>query len=526
MTLRMPDLFIRNARIWLNGAFAETAVIRGGRFAFVGREQDANVPTDTRSYDATGRLVLPGLVDGHAHLLGTGYAMSTVDLKRTLSAEDAARRVAERAASTPRGAWVRGGGWDQNDWPTAAFPHRAVLDAVVAEHPVVLNHTSGHCIWVNSAALSAARVTRDTQAPEGGAIDRDNHGEPTGIFRDTASKLVTAAVPPPSPDERQAALSTAIAHAHALGVTGVHAMDVGRGEYQAMLALRDSELLPLRIRAFMSAERLDEWFERNLRTGDGDDMMRIGGVKFFADGALGSMTAWMFEPYEDAPGIGFSLQPIEVLQQRVGSCLERGLAPAIHAIGDRANHDVLNLYEDLRDVTPELPRRIEHAQLLRPSDIPRFAALDVTASVQPIHATQDMHKVDRSWGIRGSGAYAFASLLASGATLAFGSDTPVETMDPLAGMHAAVTRQRAGGDPAGGWYARERITLEAAIRAYTAGCAHAVGEGRVSGRIGEGCYGDCVVLSDEVFELAHPSRVLEARIDATIVDGEVVYERL
>jgi predicted amidohydrolase YtcJ len=492
---------------------------------FVGRAQDANVGSDTPSYDARGRLVLPGFVDGHAHLLGTGYAMTSVDLKRTSSAEEAARRVAERASSTPRGAWVRGAGWDQNDWPGAAFPHRAVLDAVVPEHPVALNHTSGHCVWVNTAALAAAGVTRDSVAPVGGAIDRDGDGEPTGILRDTAAKLITAAVPPPSPEERKAALSAAIAHAHALGVAGVHAMDVGRGEYQTMLALRDSERLRLRIRAYMTAERLEEWFDRNLRTHDGNDMMRIGGVKFFADGALGSMTAWMLAPYEDAPDTGFPLQPIDELEASVRACLEHGLAPAIHAIGDRANREVLDLYERLRALAPDLPRRIEHAQLLDAADIARFASVGVIASMQPIHATQDMHKVDRSWGKRGSGAYAFASLLASGATLAFGSDTPVETMDPIAGLHAAVTRQRADGEPSPGWHPAERITLESAIRAYTSGCAHATGENRVSGRIAEGCYGDCVVLSDDVLTLGDPHRILDARVDATIVGGEVVYER-
>jgi predicted amidohydrolase YtcJ len=522
----MPDLLIRNARILRDeGVNADAALVRDGRFVFVGRERDANVTSGTRTFDARGRRVVAGFVDAHAHLLGTGFAMRNVDLKRTASAEEAAARVARRAADAAKGAWVRGAGWDQNDWPGGHFPDRRVLDSAAPEHPVALDHTSGHCIWVNSAALAAAGVTRETQAPYGGAIDVDGEGEPTGILRDTASRLVTSVIPAPSPTERIDALRGAIAHAHSLGLTGAHAMNVGRGEYQAMLALHDSGRLRFRVRAYMTADRLDEWLERNLRSGDGDDLMRIGGVKFFADGALGSMTAWMLAPYEDAPDVGFPLQSIEDLASMVRSCLDHGLAPAIHAIGDRANRQVLDLLASMRTVIPGLRRRIEHAQLLAPEDIGRFAELGVVASVQPIHATQDMHKVDRSWSARSDGAYAFASLLASGATLAFGSDTPVETMDPLAGLHAAVTRRRANGEPAPGWHPEQRITLAQAVRAYTSGSAAAVGEVDRWGHIAAGQFGDCVVLSDDLFALDDPMRILDMRVDATIVAGDVVYER-
>jgi predicted amidohydrolase YtcJ len=298
-------------------------------------------------------------------------------------------------------------------------------------------------------------------------------------------------------------------------------MDVGRGEYQALLALRDSKRLRCRVHAFLTATRIDEWVDRALRTGDGDDMLRIGGVKFFADGALGSLTAWMSEPYEGAGDRGFALQPVAELERDVRRCLEHGLAPAIHAIGDRANGEVLDLYERLAAVAPELPRRIEHAQLLHDGDISRFASLNVTASMQPIHATQDMRKVDREWGERGRRAYAFASLAAAGARLAFGSDTPVETMDPLAGVHAAVTRQSADGEPAGGWYPNERVSLETALHAYTTGCAAAVGAGD-RGRIAEGCVADFVILSGDLAAV-DPSAILDARVEMTVVAGEVMH---
>ena len=263
----------------------------------------------------------------------------------------------------------------------------------------------------------------------------------------------------------------------------------------------------------------------NITTGDGDAMLRVGGVKFFSDGALGSLTAWMLEPYTGTSDTGFPLQPIADLERDVRRCLEHGLAPAIHAIGDRANREVLDLLERSRAIAPRLARRVEHAQLLAPGDCQRLGALGITASVQPIHATQDMAKVDRWWGSRGVRAYAFASLLASGANLAFGSDTPVETMDPIAGIHAAVTRRTAAGEPTGGWYPDERISLEAAVAAYTSGCARATGAADRRGRIASGYDADAVLLSEDIFAARDPHRILDARADATIVAGNVVSSR-
>jgi predicted amidohydrolase YtcJ len=489
---------------------------------FVGDARDSDAPADAERLDAGGRRVVPGFSDAHVHLLTTGYAMSAVDLKGVMSVEDALGRVAVRAAGTPEGAWIRGAGWDQHLWPGGRFPTRHQLDSVAPEHPVLLDHTSGHCAWVNSRALRAAGVTAETEAPVGGAIDRDDTGEPSGILRDNASRLVAGVIPHPTPDERLAALREAIAHAHRLGVTCVHAMNVGRGEYQSMLALRDAGRLRLRIRVYVTADRLDEWIDRNVRTHDGDDMMRIGGVKFFSDGALGSLTAWMHEPYEGSDDTGFALQPPAELEAAVRRCLEVGLAPAVHAIGDRANTEALDIFERLRGVSPGLPRRMEHAQLLREADIPRFGALGVVASVQPIHATQDMAKADRYWGARTAGAYPFASLIAAGASLAFGSDTPVETMDPVAGLHAAVTRRNAAGEPATGWHPAQRVSVETALALYTAGPAYAARDDGL-GRIAPGFLGDCVILSSDPLAAGDEMRLLETRAAATIVGGELVH---
>lgn len=523
----MPDLLLRNARIWTGDPArpsADAALIREGRFAFVGRERDLSAPAGTEALDGGARLVVPGFIDGHAHLLATGFAMQGVDLKDVPSQEEAVRRVAARAAMAAPGDWIRGAGWDQHLWAGAAFPGRGALDTATPEHPVALDHTSGHAIWANSAALRLAGITRETEAPFGGAIDRDAGGEPTGILRDEAMKLIAAAIPHPSPSQRIDGLAAAIAHAHSLGVTGAHAMNAGRGEYQAMLALRDSGRLGLRIRAYLSWEKLDEWIERSVRTGDGDEMMRVAGVKFFADGALGSMTAWMLEP-DASGGTGLALLPPDELESRVRRSLEHGLAVAVHAIGDRANRTVLDMFQRLRGRAPKLPRRIEHAQLLTEHDLPRFAALGVTASVQPIHATQDMAKADRVWGARSRLAYAYESLRATGTALAFGSDTPVETMDPLAGVHAAITRQDARGEPAGGWYPEQRVSVQTALRAYTSGCARAAGDEATVGRIAAGCHADFSVLSRDILALDDPMDIATTRADITAVGGEIVYRR-
>jgi predicted amidohydrolase YtcJ len=533
----VSSLFLRNASIWTGDSarpWADCAVIERGRFAFVGRESDALPPSAARVIDGRERLVLPGLTDAHVHLLGTGEAMRSIDLKDVPSEDEAARRVAERAAQAPAGAWVRGAGWDQHLWPGGRFPTKASLDAVAPEHPVVLVHTSGHCIWVNDLALREAGVTRETQAPVGGAIELGEDGEPTGVLRDAASRLVTDVMPRPSQGDREDALREALPHAHRLGVTSVHAMDVGAGELAAMRSLAEGGELSLRTRVYLTARRLDEWITEGLTSeivrpqpegwGMVEPMLRIGGIKFFADGALGSMTAWMLGPYEGSDEYGLPLQPVEQLEEQVGRCLRAGLVPAVHAIGDRANREVLDLLERLRDVRPDVPRRIEHAQLLTHEDIPRFAELGVAVSAQPIHATQDMAKVDRHWGDRGRFAYPFASLLASGAALAFGSDSPVETMDPLAGLHAAVMRRNARGEPDGGWYPDERLSLENALRAYTSGSARPTGEEAGAGRIAEGCFGDFVVLSRDLFEMNEPMEMLQASVEMTVVGGEVVYD--
>ena len=542
-------------RIWTGEPrrpWATAARVSGGAFVFVGRRRELTPLRGGDHIDTGSGIAVPGFTDGHAHLLATGAALRSVDLRDTRDEQDAAARVGERARMADNDEWIIGAGWDQNDWPGSQFPSRRSLGAAAPDNPVVLNHVSGHAVWVNSGALHAAGITRDTDDPVGGSIDRDADGEPTGVLRDNAALLVQRAMPRADDAQRESDLRSAIAHAHKLGVTCVHAMDIGRGEWRALQRLHERGELTLRVRAFLSARHLNEWIDAGLRTGDGDDTLRVGGVKFFTDGALGSMTAWMLEPYEGTDSTGIALQTVEELERGVRRALDAGLAPAVHAIGDRANYEALGLFERTHDIATELPRRVEHAQLLRPDDEARFLPPPlpyvvelrddvgqprlggVTASVQPIHATADMRMAERLWGDRCSGAYAYRSLLDAGVNLAFGSDSPVETMDPLAGIHAGVTRRDAHGEPGegvgairtpAGWHPEQRVPLEAALTAYTLGCARAVAEDGRFGRIAPGYAADLVVLSQDLFALEDPMRILDARVEATIVAGRVVYRR-
>jgi len=526
------DLILHHGRIFTCEAaqpWAEALLIREGRVALVGTNADVTAAAGggVPAIDLDGRLALPGFCDGHVHLLNLGISRQIVNLRAAHSLEEAVDRVRERARATPPGRWVRGHGWDQNEWAQPSFPDRRPLDEVTPDNPVVLAHTSGHATWVNSRALALAGINADTPEPAGGRIGRDpESGEPTGILFETAGQLVLAALPELAAGERLEALKEAVRYAQSLGVTSAHDMGLGHRTLAALRKLREQGELGLRVRAYLKRERLDEFIAEGLRTGDGDDLLSVGGAKFVADGALGSQTAFMLEPLEGQPdNYGVAVIPAGELEPLVQKALDAGLATAVHAIGDRANRDALDVYEKTAGRRGSLRLRIEHCQVLSPEDIPRFAALGVVASVQPIHATSDMHKADQHWGARSAGAYAFRSLLDSGALLAFGSDCPVETMDVIAGIHAAVTRRRADGTPPEGWYPEQRLSLEEAVKAYTLGPAYAAGQEALLGSLAPGKLGDVVVLSQDLFALADPMDVLTAQVDLTILGGRVVFQR-
>lgn len=493
-------------------AIGETADLRG---AFPGF---ARVGLD-------GCAVLPAFTDSHIHFAAYGLALRQVELRTCRSLREAVDAVASAVRTARPGEWIRGRGWDKNLWPEGRFPRKDDLDPVTGDHPAVFMSKDGHAAWVNSATLARAGITRATPEPEGGTIARDAQtGEPTGLLAERAVHPVTALAGRPSPEALEAAIQDATAAAHRAGIAGVHVVE-GGDVFSAFQRLRDRGALGVRVCMMIPEEALEAAIALGIRSGLGDAVVRVGGVKIFSDGALGSQTASLLEPYEgQATHSGVVVRTQAQLYALVRRASSHGIAVAIHAIGDRANRWVLDALEAARPETIRwgLRHRIEHVQLLHPDDVPRLAALDVIASMQPIHSTQDRDIADRYWGARGRYAYAFRSLLRCGTRLTFGSDAPVETLDVLAGIYAAVTRKRREEPHRPAWYPEETLTVEEAVRAYTDAPAYAAGEETIKGRLARGYVADFVALSDDPLTV-QPDRLPDIRVMLTVVGGEVRY---
>ncbi|MFN8443130.1 MAG: amidohydrolase [Caldilineaceae bacterium] len=475
--------------------------------------------------DLGGNTVVPGFIEAHIHFLYYGQSLSRIDLMEVPSLAEALQRVRVRAEETPAGRWLLGRGWDQSVWGDGVtFPSKDDLDEITTEHPVFLSRKCGHIAWANSKALELAGVTAQTADPAGGEIERSANGEPTGILKENAIDLVRQAVPEPTFEENLDAMRLAQDKLHSMGVTSMHLM--GGDTLAGLQTLHDANELKLRTTFNIPVDQMDAAIQLGLRPGFGDDMLRIGAIKIFADGSLGGRTALMIDPYENQPdNRGIAVTSREQMFAYVEKAARAGLPVSVHAIGDQANRNVLDAIEAVRKqgIGPQLRHRIEHAQVLHPSDIPRFAQLGIVASPQPIHATQDMKIVDAYWGKRGKGAYAFRSLLESGAVLALGSDAPVETPDVMVGLHAATTRCRADGTPGGdGWYPEQKLTIDEAVRGYTVGAAYAVGMEDRQGKLAPGMLADLVVLSQDIFSI-NPMAILETEIEMTMVGGEWVF---
>jgi predicted amidohydrolase YtcJ len=472
------------------------------------------------------------------HFLEGGFQLANVDLRDAATPEEFAERIhrfIDKHPSTVDGrssgatqGWVIGGDWDHERWPGAPLPTRALIDGFTRDVPVFVDRLDGHMALANSKALALAGITRETQDPPGGRIVRDARGEPTGVLKDAAKALVSRLIPDPSFDEKLAAARAASQNAARFGVTSVQDMSAGSdvGVYQELL--RRGEL-QTRIYAFTS---LTEW-ERIARTGVhapfGDDWIRIGGLKGFSDGSLGSTTALFFDPYVDAPnerGLpNAQMIPESAMQARIDGADAAGLQVAVHAIGDRANATVLSMFEEAEAQNRARDRRfrIEHAQHLRPDDIPRFFSAHVIASMQPYHAIDDGRWAEKRIGPeRVKTAYAFRSLLDAGAVLAFGTDWTVAPIDPLLGIQGAVTRQTLDGKNPGGWVPEQKITLEEALRAYTQGSAFAEFQENEKGTLAPGKLADFVILSRDIFALP-PAEISSARVETTVVGGRIVY---
>lgn len=521
--------------ILLNGNFftldpnfphAAALVLRDDEILYVGDDATARTfrQHDSATVDLHGRLALPAFTDSHIHFTGFAQSLENVDLSGCRSLQEAVERVRARALQTPVGQLIWGGGWNNAEWSDPAFPDKRALDAVAPQHPVMLTRKDGHSIWLNSLALRNANITRDTLAPEGGVIDRDADGEPSGILRENAIELLGSGIGAFGNAIRADTLVRAIQHAHSRGITTIHNIE-GANSMRAFQELHAQRKLTLRVVHSIPADHLTPARQLGIQGGLGDEWFRVQAVKIFADGSLGSHTAELREPFLDAAdNYGVGVTDSETMLEWARAAAELTFDVWIHAIGDRAITRVLDVFAQLRaEGFHETRFRVEHVQHLHPSDATRFGELDVFASMQPIHQPSDMFVADALLGrTRAAWTYAFKSLQGAGAALAFGSDCPVEKLDPLLGIHAAVTRQNAQGVPENGWYPEQKISVMDAVRAYTIGAAQSVGDGARAGTLEPGKRADLVVLNENIFEI--PAReILHATVAMTISGGEIVY---
>ena len=532
--------------------------MRDGRVVAVGSEGrvHAAMRGQAEAIDLKGRAVIPALTDAHVHLIWYALGRRNVQLNDVADYNAALQRVVDAAARLPKGAWVQGNGWDHTYWGER-WPRAADLDARIPDRPVLLTRKDGHSAWVNSRALELASITDDTPDPAGGRIQREA-GKATGMLFESAIDLVRHCIPELTEEERLDAVRDAIAEAHSYGMVGMH-IPPGLQPGDGALALSDLQKLrarnqlPLRCLVHLDLDYLDEAIKLGLRSGLGDRWIKLGGVKMFADGSLGSETAEMLAPYRGRGHFGIATMPTAELNEAVSRAIDNGISVIIHAIGDAANRRVLNAIEaalqqqsavgsrqsaggrgpttdNLQQVTgnwqlaPALPNRIEHVQVLDSRDVPRLAQLGVIASMQPVHATADMDMAEQLWGARCALAYAWRTIKDTGAVLAFGSDAPVEALNPWLGIHAAVTRQRPNGAPPDGWYAEQRLSLDEAIHGFTAGAACAAGEDHRQGMLKSGMLADLAVLNVDPGKLS-PADLHSVKANMTMLEGEIVWER-
>ncbi len=512
---------------------AEAVAVSGDRIVAVGTAADIESwrGPQTRVIDAGGRFVMPGFNDTHLHFTSGGMQLDNVDLKDAASPEEFARRIGERAKTTPKGEWITGGDWDEQAWASPALPTRELIDALTRDTPVFVNRYDGHMSLANSIALRLAGVTAKTPDPPGGTIVKDARGEPTGILKDAAMAYVDKVIPAPTPERRERAVRRALAHAASLGVTSVQDMNPSYDDIAIYEALAKKGELTCRIYV---APLETQWIERARKgTGVTIDMpfLRTGAVKGYADGSLGSTTAYFFQPYLDAPGtrglLSDEMQPLDGMRQRLIEADKAGQQLCIHAIGDQAISMTLDLFADV--IKADGPRdrrmRIEHAQHVAPKDFARFKALGVIASVQPYHAIDDGRWAEKRIGPeRAKTTYAFRTFLDEGVRLSLGTDWPVAPLDPVLGLYAAVTRATLDGKHPGGWVPEQKITIGEAIEGYTLTPAFAEFQEKEKGSLSTGKLADIVILSADPFAVA-PAELRNLKVETTIAGGRVVYER-
>jgi len=475
--------------------------------------------------DLGGKTILPGLIDSHLHLRKYAEALQKVDCETSTKAE-CLSRVSAKANSTPAGRWILGHGWNHNHWPEG-YGSVEDLDQISTKHPIYLTGKSLHVSWTNSTALELAGLSRHTPDPANGILGRDSEGELTGILFEDAVKLIEKIIPPASREETAAAISSAQESLWQMGITGVHDFD-RIPCLEALQTLEDRQELKLRVHKSIPASYLSEAIDAGIHTGLGSDWLWFGGVKEFMDGALGPQTAAMLKPYQGTDNLGLLLKSEDEIFELGRKAASGGLSLSIHAIGDLANRTLLDALERVRNFEYEegiapLPHRIEHVQLIHPEDVPRLAALGITASMQPIHATSDMEMADLYWGERTRFAYAPKLQIEEGARVIFGSDAPVESPNPWLGIHAGVTRRAQNGSPGpDGWQPESRLSLEETLKGFTWAAADASGRGSQQGRLAPGYWADCIVLADDPFDI-NPNELWKVKPLAAMIDGNWVW---
>jgi len=531
---RKADIVIHGGPVWTGlstgrgqpgaVAIADGKILAVGDSAAIARY----VGSKTEVLHATGGLIMPGFADGHTHFIDGGFQLTSVNLRDAASPQEFVHRLKEYAAHLKPGEWITGGDWDHTLWRGAPLPHHEWIDSVTPNNPVFLSRLDGHMALANAAAMRAAKVTSATRDPVGGEIPRDARGEPIGIFKDNAEDLIGAAIPAPSTERQDSALARSLAHAASLGVTATGNMSASWANLAAYKRVERAGRMTLRVSLYLPIDSWRTVADSVRRNGAGDDWVRIGGVKGYMDGSAGSRTAFFFDPFSDSAGYrGLMRQPESDMRAWVGGADSAGLQIAVHAIGDRANAIILAIYDSVARVHGARDRRfrVEHAQHLRPEDIPRFGAQRVVASMQPYHAIDDGRWVEKRIGpVRIKTTYAFRTLLDTEAPLAFGSDWTVAPLDPMLGVYAAVTRRTLDDRNPGGWVPEQKITVGEALRAYTSGNAWATFNEQKWGTLAPGRFADVVVLDRDPFAVpAESLGTIKPRF--TIVGGKVVYRR-
>lgn len=529
----MSTLF-RHPRVFTGDAdqpFVTGVLVENGRITAIGASAElATTHSPTDVIDLPGALVLPGLHDAHIHTAGIARALVAVDLREARSRQDALDRVRGHAELLPAGSWIFGGRWDSNKWDNPVQPTAADLDGVSGDHPIALSSIDGHTMWANSAALRLAGIDAQWPDPPGGMAVRDQHGNPTGILRESAQEALEQIEAGPAAGDLTSLLLAAQTLLLSVGLTTVTDLN-GEDARAAYLALQRAGQLAIRVVKGIPVEALQTAIAEGRHTGDGDDWIRTGPVKLFSDGALGSRTCHMSRGFaDDTSNLGMAVMAPQHLYDAAHAAVTAGIAVATHAIGDQANHVVLDVYEQIRrDTGTSLPLSIEHTQFLQPGDVARLRQWDVTASMQPTHCTSDIDLVRTLLPDHDLVAYGWRSVLDSGADLAFGSDAPVEEPNPFHGIHAAVTRQRGDNTPVGGFQPGERVTVTEAIAGYTTGPSKLAGTADHKGTLTPGMLADFIAVDTDITDpqvLAEaPSRIRDTQVLQTIVGGESRWQR-